>query len=79
MMEVLGRHGIQASVLLNADVCTHYPQIIEETIEMATGQRPRGWLGPAVTETFQTPSLLAELGLSYVLDWTNDDQPYRVR
>ncbi len=28
------------------------------------------------TETFQTPALLAELGLSYVLDWTNDDQPY---
>jgi hypothetical protein len=26
--------------------------------------------------TFQTPSLSAELGLSYVLDWTNDDQPY---
>ncbi len=28
------------------------------------------------TETFETPALLAELGLSYVLDWTNDDQPY---
>ena len=25
-----------------------------------------------------TPALLAELGLSYVLDWTNDDQPYRL-
>ena len=35
-----------------------------------------GWLGPGLTETFQTPGLLAELGLSYVLDWTNDDQPY---
>ena len=23
-------------------------------------------------------ALLAELGLSYVLDWTNDDQPYRL-
>ncbi len=46
------------------------------TIEKATGERPHGWLGPGLTETFQTPSLLAELGLSYVLDWTNDDQPY---
>jgi len=36
----------------------------------------RGGRGPGLTETFQTPSLLAELGLTYVLDWTNDDQPY---
>jgi peptidoglycan/xylan/chitin deacetylase (PgdA/CDA1 family) len=48
------------------------------TIERATGQRPSGWLGPGLSETFETPRLLAELGLSYVLDWTNDDQPYRL-
>ncbi|MFH8347541.1 polysaccharide deacetylase family protein [Streptomyces sp. NPDC018045] len=48
------------------------------TIERATGRRPRGWLGPALTETFRTPRLLAELGLDYVLDWANDDQPYRL-
>jgi polysaccharide deacetylase len=36
---------------------------IVETIEAATGRRPRGWLGPGLTETFQTPTLLAELGL----------------
>ncbi len=29
-----------------------------------------------MTETFNAPKLLAELGLSYVLDGTNDDQPY---
>jgi peptidoglycan/xylan/chitin deacetylase (PgdA/CDA1 family) len=49
---------------------------IVDTIAAATGQRPRGWMGPALTETFHTPALLAELGLHYVLDWTNDDQPY---
>ncbi len=47
-----------------------------DTLERATGQRPSGWLGPALTETFDTPELLAELGASYVLDWCNDDQPY---
>ncbi|MFE0424244.1 polysaccharide deacetylase family protein [Streptomyces sp. NPDC058953] len=51
---------------------------VVESIERTTGQRPRGWMGPALTETFQTPGLLAELGLKYVLDWTNDDQPYRL-
>jgi peptidoglycan/xylan/chitin deacetylase (PgdA/CDA1 family) len=49
---------------------------VVETIEKATGQRPRGWLGPGLSETFQTPKLLAELGVRYLLDWTNDDQPY---
>ncbi|WP_278263708.1 polysaccharide deacetylase family protein [Nocardia sp. AG03] len=49
---------------------------VVETIEKATGRRPRGWMGPALSETFQTPALLAELGLDYVLDWTGDDQPF---
>jgi allantoinase len=49
---------------------------IVDTIERATGTRPKGWMGPGLSETFATPRLLAELGLRYVLDWTNDDQPY---
>lgn len=51
---------------------------IVDTIEDVTGRRPQGWLGPALTETFETPSLLGELGLGYTLDWTNDDQPYEL-
>ncbi|GEL17262.1 polysaccharide deacetylase family protein [Pseudonocardia asaccharolytica] len=114
LTESLDRYEMRASVLLNSDVCTHYPQIIDagrardwawvahgrdnstfqagmsreeeraylveivDTIEKATGRRPRGWLGPALTETFETPALLAELGLRYVLDWCNDDQPFRL-
>jgi len=30
MMDLLDRYGIRASVLLNSDVCTFYPDIIEE-------------------------------------------------
>ncbi|MEU7482031.1 polysaccharide deacetylase family protein [Lentzea sp. NPDC042327] len=51
---------------------------VVNTIEDATGIRPRGWMGPGLTETSRTPELLAELGLSYVLDWTADDQPFRL-
>ena len=29
MIDALDKHGMRASVLLNADVCEHYPQIIE--------------------------------------------------
>lgn len=35
-MEALDKHGIKASVLLNSDVCEHYPIIIEEC-------QKRGW------------------------------------
>ena len=48
------------------------------TIKESTGQAPRGWLGPALTETFNTPDLLTEVGVDYILDWCNDDQPYPV-
>ena len=48
-------------------------------IGQSTGKKPRGWLGPALTETFNTPDLLAEAGVEYVCDWTNDEQPYPMR
>jgi peptidoglycan/xylan/chitin deacetylase (PgdA/CDA1 family) len=112
MMDVLDKHRIRASVLLNSDVCDRYPQIIREgnkrgwvwlahgknnsifetgmseaeerayltdivqTITRSTGSQPKGWLGPALTETFNTPEILAELGLTYLLDWCSDDQPF---
>lgn len=110
--DALEEYGLRASVLLNSDVCEHYPQIIAEgkkrnwvwvahgknnstfqanmsfeeekkylgemlqTIERSTGQRPKGWLGPALTETTNTPEILAQLGLTYLLDWCCDDQPF---
>jgi len=112
LIELLDRLGMVPSVLVNSEVCHHYPQIVEagvergwawlghgqtnsrlhagfeeaeerayltemhDTIRQATGREPRGWLGPAMTETFDTPRLLRELGYTYLLDWCNDDQPY---
>ncbi len=52
---------------------------IVDAIEKGVGKRPKGWLGPALTETFATPRPLAELGLTYVLDWCADDQPFQLR
>ena len=56
--------------------------VIRESIEIITkftGKKPRGWLGPGLTETFETLDLLAEEGIEYVSDWVNDDQPYPIR
>lgn len=49
---------------------------VVKTITDATGKQVNGWMGPALTETFDTPRLVKELGLSYVLDWCADDQPF---
>lgn len=46
-----------------------------EAIQAYTGKRPRGWLGPGLTETWNTPDLLQEAGYDYVCDWVLDDQP----
>ena len=71
-------HGIKQGALhLVAD----QRQIIRESIALIrefTGKKPRGWLGPGLTETWETLDLLAEEGIEYVSDWVNDDQPYEI-
>lgn len=52
---------------------------IHAQITASTGAKPRGWLGPALTETHNTLDLLAETGFDYVGDWVNDEQPYDMR
>jgi len=47
-------------------------------IRAFTGRRPRGWLGPGLTETWETPDILAEEGYEYVCDWILDDRPVRL-
>jgi allantoinase len=47
-------------------------------IRDATGKPPRGWLGPGLTETWDTPDLLAEEGYDYICDWVLDDQPVSI-
>src|SRR5260221_1980567 len=47
----------------------------EALAEAAGGKRPRGWLWPGLTETWQTPDLLSENGYDYVANSVLDDQP----
>ncbi|MBY0363256.1 MAG: polysaccharide deacetylase family protein [Phreatobacter sp.] len=46
-----------------------------DVIEKFTGKRPIGWLGPGLTQTYETPELLAEAGVKYIGDWVWDDEP----
>jgi allantoinase len=52
------------------DICK-----VREVISKATGKPPRGWIGPGLTETWETHDLLVEGGCDYVADWVLDDQP----
>jgi allantoinase len=54
-------------------------QHVLKTIEQASGQRPRGWLGSGLTQTYNTLDILADEGVVYCGDWNNDDQPYPMK
>lgn len=45
----------------------------------ASGHAITGWLAPGLTETPDTPDLLAEAGIRYCADWVMDDLPCRLR
>jgi allantoinase len=57
-------------------------RMIADTVQRIrdfTGRPCEGWLGPGLTETLETPDLLAEAGVRYVADWVVDDTPCRLR
>jgi allantoinase len=48
-------------------------------LERFTGEKPVGWLGPGLTQTEDTPELLAAAGIKYIGDWVYDDEPTEIR
>ena len=50
-----------------------------DTLARFAGTRPIGWLGPGLTETYETPDLLAAAGVKYIGDWVYDDEPTAIR
>jgi len=50
-----------------------------DALERFTGRRPVGWLGPGLTQTYETPEYLAEAGIKYIGDWVYDDEPTVIR
>jgi allantoinase len=50
-----------------------------QQLKQFTGKPPVGWLGPGLTETLETPDLLAEAGIQYIGDWVCDDEPCEIK
>ncbi len=76
--EFMGHSYIQKALHLVEDQREAIRRSVE-TIRTFTGKPPRGWLGPGLTETWDTLDILAEEGIEYVSDWVNDDQPYEIK
>ena len=76
--EMLGHGFIQRVINKEPDERAVIKKTIS-TIQEFTGSAPRGWMGPGLAETFDTPDILAEEGIEYIADWCNDDQPYEMK
>ncbi len=71
-------NGTIASGLAETDEHTLI-QTSLDVLERASGTRPTGWLSIARSQSWNTPRLLQESGLSYCCDWVNDELPYKFR
>lgn len=76
--ELMGHSYIQRVINKEPDERAAIRRTIE-TIREFSGTAPRGWMGPGLAETFDTPDILAEEGIEYCCDWCNDDQPYPLK
>ena len=73
--EVVG-HGLQQRSIQAEDNEEKIIINCLDKIESFFGTRPRGWLGPGLRETLDTPDILCSEGIDYVCDWVLDDLPH---
>jgi peptidoglycan/xylan/chitin deacetylase (PgdA/CDA1 family) len=73
--ELMGHGVIQRVLPKEPDERAVIRRTIDQ-IEAFSGRKVRGWMGPGLHETFDTPDILAEEGIEYCADWVNDVQPY---
>jgi peptidoglycan/xylan/chitin deacetylase (PgdA/CDA1 family) len=50
-----------------------------DILQRFCGKPSLGWLGPGLTETLDTPEILAAAGIKYIGDWVYDDEPTVIR
>lgn len=68
-------HGVHQRSLQDSGDEAAIIELTLEKIAQFTGRRPRGWLGPGLRESNDTPDLLKSAGIEYLLDWVLDDVP----
>jgi peptidoglycan/xylan/chitin deacetylase (PgdA/CDA1 family) len=69
-----GTRAITSSMSSEEEV--DYVGMTLEILEENLGERPAGWVSPVLSNSFRTPWVLADAGIVYTADWSNDEQPY---
>ena len=72
-------HGTNNSIRLQGMDETDEMELVGKVldrIEAGSGARPRGWLGPGLSESHNTLDILKRSGVEYVCDWVADDIPF---
>jgi allantoinase len=79
-----GHELIAHSTDMNGVIATGVPEdqeraLIAQSLAAleSAGRKPTGWLSIARSQSWNTPRLLKEAGLTYTCDWVNDELPYR--
>jgi allantoinase len=75
--EFMGHSFVQKAMFLLDDQMEAI-QKTSDHLKAFCGYKPRGWMGPGLTQTEETPELLVKGGFEYTADWILDDQPVRV-
>ena len=76
--EFVGHGYVQRSLQTEDDE----EEVIEKSLdrlERLTGKKTRGWLGPGIGESFDTPDILRKHGIEWLADWNVDDLPCWMR
>ncbi|TAN24948.1 MAG: polysaccharide deacetylase, partial [Actinomycetota bacterium] len=72
-------HGTNNSMRLQSMSESEETELVKnvlDRIEQGVGVRPRGWLGPGLSESHNTLDILQRRGVEYVCDWVADDLPF---
>lgn len=76
--EFMGHSYQQGPIHLEED----QPGMIKRSVDILsnfTGKAPIGWLGPGLTQTYDTPDYLTAAGIKYIGDWVYDDEPTEIQ
>ena len=76
--EFMGHSWDQRPVHLEPDQAGMIRRSVKALTDYS-GRRTVGWMGPGLTETMETPELLAAAGIRYIADWVIDDEPCTIR
>ena len=78
----IAAHGFSINRMISSkmDESTEQAYIdhVLSALESIVGERPRGWAGQDQGESSRTPQLLAQSGVTHIMDWPHDDEPVRM-